>query len=219
MIGLHLEHCNDTVVAIDDDDLIVDHEVQESTPLWTDLHDHPRDRDDPYAARHGSADADGEVDVAGARRVAADQDRLPDPGALLRRQRDVATSARSLLRLALRGALTLLTLVTLRSLTLRLVALGSGRALAALALSLARRLLAVALAALRLTLVLLTVSALRSLLALRRLARGLVLLAALHWAILLRLTLPFLSTLAGAVLSCGAALRALALCIRTLRAA
>jgi hypothetical protein len=90
--------------------------------------------------------------------------------------------------------------------------------LALLTLALAGGLLTVALAALRLPLVLLTVSALRSLIALRRLARGLVALATLH-RLILRLTLAFLSTLAGAVLSCGAALRARALRRRALRTA
>jgi hypothetical protein len=104
----------------------------------------------------------------------------------------------------------LLTLLALRSLSLALVALRPTRALALLTLALPGGLLAVALAALRLPLILLSVSALRSLIALRRLARGLVAPAALH-RLILRLTLP--------LLSCAAALRARALRRRALRAA
>jgi hypothetical protein len=79
-----------------------------------------------------------------------------------------------------------------------------------LALSLSRRLVAVALAALRLSLVGLSVLALRSLLALRCLTRGPIMLAALHHPVL---------RLALALLSCGAAMRARALRRRALRTA
>jgi hypothetical protein len=91
--------------------------------------------------------------------------------------------------------------------------------LALVALTLAAGL--VALIALRLSLVLLAFATLRSLIPLRRLPCGLILLtvAALH---LVFLALPVLSTLARAhlsVLSSAACLRAGALCARALRAA
>ena len=84
----------------------------------------------------------------------------------------------ALLRLArLRlAALTLLALFALRRLRLRraLLTLGPAGALALIALPLARGLVPVALAALGLSLVALAVDALRSLILLRRLARGLI---------------------------------------------
>jgi hypothetical protein len=159
--------------------------------------------------------------------VAAGKHRLPDLGALLSRQRDIAAAGLALLglawrSLALRGGLTagstLLALLALRSLALGLIALHLARPLSRLALSLSRRLVAVALAALRLSLVGLSVLALRSLLALRRLTRGLIMLTALHRPIL-RLALPLLCARARAVLACGAALHAWALRRRALRAA
>ena len=194
------------MAAVDDDDLIVDHEVHVSAPLGVNVHDDRRDRDDAYARWHHRAHTHREVDVGGARSVAR-QDGLPDLGALLRRQRDVAAAGLTLLRLVgrvltlrSRAGLALLALLALRGLALglarALVTLGRARALALLALALASGLLAVALAALRLRLVLLRISALRALLLLRSLTRGLVLLAALLRA-LLRLALLAALTLRG----------------------
>src|SRR5262245_14779664 len=213
--GLDVEHRDDAVVAVDDNDLVADHKVHVSAPLRMNVHDDRRDRDDADARRHHRAHADREVDVGRARYVAAGENGLPDLGALLRRQRGAAAAGLLLLRLVgrvltlrSRAGLALLALLALRGLALglarALVTLGRARALALLTLPLAGGLLAVALAVLRLRLVLLTVSALRALLLLRRLTRGLVFLAALLRA-LLRLALLALWRLP--VLRRGAALR------------
>jgi len=151
-----LDDRNDPVVAVDDNDLITNDEVQVPSPLRMDLNERRGNFHHPQARWHRGADTDGEVDVINPRHVPACQDRLSDLGALLRRQ--VYAAARlALLRLAL--------------LRLALLSLPLLWSLARLSLALLRRLtLLTALALLRR----LTGLALLTLLTLRSLARGLV---------------------------------------------
>src|SRR6476469_2078401 len=64
---LNRKHRDDSVTAIDDDDLVVDDEVHMPAPFRIDLDQGRWHRDDAYAGRHRGPDADGEVDVSGAR--------------------------------------------------------------------------------------------------------------------------------------------------------
>jgi hypothetical protein len=100
---------DDPVVAINDDDLIVDDEVHVPAPLGMDFDERRRNLYHPDAGWHRGADADGEVDVVNPRHIPACQDCLSDLRPLLRCQVDAAT------RLALLR-LTLLSLPLLRSL-------------------------------------------------------------------------------------------------------
>src|SRR5262245_176916 len=189
---------HNVMIAVDDDDLIAHDEVEVSTPFRMDLYEHRRHFDHAHAGRHDRADAQGEVDVVDARRIAAGQHRLPDLGALLGRQVDRAAAAAALLSLAARRALLTLLGLTLFALRRALVALPLGRR-ALLALALTRGLIPVALAALGLALLVFAL-ALLALLLLRRLAsglpiaRGLALLALVRHA-LLRLTAALLRRL------------------------
>src|SRR6266540_1772206 len=199
---------NNSIIAIDDNHVVADHEVAVAAPLRMKLHEGRRDRNDAHRPRHCRAHADGEVDVARTWHVTAGQHRLSDLGALLCRQR---AARLSLLSLALLRGLTLrtlawlctlalLTLLTLRRLLLLRALLGLARALG---LSLVLRavfalpsLIALALRALGLSLVLRAVFALPSLIALT------LLLARLHliFLTLLRLTLRVLAWLSLATL-------------------
>jgi hypothetical protein len=64
---LDRKHRDDSVTAIDDDDLVVDDEVHMPAPFRIDLDQGRGHSDDAYAGRHRGPDADGEVDVGGAR--------------------------------------------------------------------------------------------------------------------------------------------------------
>src|SRR5207302_4118732 len=134
------------VTVVDDDDLILVNEIPVSAPFRMDVHDDCRHLDHAHAGRHHRAHVDREVDIGRARHVAACQHRLPDLGALLSRQADVAAAGLALLSLTLRaraglalrrGRLTLLTLalLTLWRLALRLLALHLILALVALTLA------------------------------------------------------------------------------------
>src|SRR5262249_41324143 len=126
---------DDPVVAIDDDDLVADHEVHVTAPIRVDLDQRRRDLHHAHAGRHLGADADREIDVACARHIAADQHGLPDLGALVAGQRHAAAAA--LLGLSLWG-LSCLAGLTLRRLPLlhrALLALRRALALLALALT------------------------------------------------------------------------------------
>jgi hypothetical protein len=187
------EDRNDLVAAVDDDDLVADHEVPESPPLRMDVHDDGRDFDHPHARRHRGTHAHREVDVAGPRYIAAGQDRLSDLGALLRRQGcaagRLALLSLTLLGLPLLAGLALLTLLPLRGLTLLgLVSLLALRLRLLVLLALARGLIALLFSlATLLGLTLLAAILLRALitLTLGRLARGLPLLPALGLTLLL----------------------------------
>src|SRR6266481_4067677 len=114
-----------------------------------DFDEHLRNRNNAHAGWHGGADRNREVDVGCARRIAANQHRFPNFGALLRCQRRLAATL-ALLSLALLRLLTLRGLPLLRR---TWIALGLGRALALIALSLAGGLIPVTLSALGLSLV------------------------------------------------------------------
>ena len=182
------------MAAVDNDDLVADHEVPESPPLRMDVHDDRGDLDHAHARWDRGTHAHREVDVAGPRYIAARQDRLPDLGALLRRQGcaagRLALLSLTLLGLPLLAGLALLTLLPLRGLTLGLVSLLALRLrlLVLLALALARGLIALLFSlATLLRLTLLAAILLRALITLGRLARGLALLSALRLALLLSL--------------------------------
>ncbi len=172
------------MVAVDDNDLITNDEVQVPSPLRMDLNERRGNFHHPHARWHRGADTDGEVDVINPRHVPAPQDRLSDLGALLRRQ--VYAAARlALLRLAL--------------LRLALLSLPLLWSLARLSLALLRRLTLLTGLLFLATLLGLTLFArlcpLFSL-ALRRLAGGLSFLPALQLALLLLLFLRALLRLA-----------------------
>jgi hypothetical protein len=206
-VQLDYENRNDLVATIDDDDLVADHEVPESSPLGVDAHDDGRDFDHPHARWHRGTHAHREVDVAGPRYIAAGQDRLSNLGALLRRQGRASARLTLLTLLSLAGlslplltGLALLTLLSLRGLPLSLVSLLALRLrlLVLLPLALSRGLIALLFSlATLLGLTLLAAILLRALitLTLGRLARGLALLSALRLALLLflraLLRLPF----------------------------
>jgi len=186
-----LDDRDDPVVAIDDDDLITNDEVQVPAPLRMDLDERRGNLHHPHAGWHAGADAQGEVDVIDPRHIPAGQDRLSDLRALLRRQIHAAA------RLALLR-LTLLSLPLLRSLAWLSLAWLSLTLLTGLALL--RRLTCLALLTLlswrSLTCALIPLllrlpffALLRSLFALTlgRLAGGLSFLAALRLALLLSL--------------------------------
>src|SRR6266508_3531583 len=156
---------NNSIIAVDDNHLVADHEVAVAAPLRMKLHEGRRDRNDAHRPRHCRAHADGEVDVAGTWYVTAGQHLLSDLGLLLCRQRGAAAAPLSLLSLALLRGLTLRTLA--RLCTLALLTLLTLRRLPLLRafLSLAR--------ALGLSLVLRAVFALPSLIALALRALGL----------------------------------------------
>jgi hypothetical protein len=108
------DDCDDPVVAVNDDDLITNHEVHVPAPLGMDFDERRGNLYHPDASWHRGADADGEVDVVNPRHIPAGQDCLSDFRALLRCQVDAAARL-ALLRLALLR-LTLLSLPLLRSL-------------------------------------------------------------------------------------------------------
>src|SRR4051794_27841771 len=66
-LTLNREHRDDSVTAIDDDDLVVDDEVHMPAPFRIDLDQGRGHSDDAYAGRHRGSDADVEVDVGRAR--------------------------------------------------------------------------------------------------------------------------------------------------------
>jgi hypothetical protein len=178
------------VIAINNDDLITYDEVHVAAPFGMDLDEDRRNLDYMYRSRNGGTDRDRELDVAGARYVAAHQHRLSDLGPLLARQRHVS-AALALLSLAARRGLALLALLTLRGLTLHLVSLGWAWGLALISLALSGGLILLSALGLTLTLVILHILALGALLALvlRRLACRLVFLATLTLRALLCLAL------------------------------
>src|SRR5262249_15905828 len=188
--GLHPKNRHDPVTAVDDDDLVSDHEVEEAAPLRTDVDEHDRHLDHVHAGRDAGAHPDSEARIIDARNIAARQHRLPDLGALLRAQLNVAARL-ALLRLALRGLrfltplplcvrrlglLAVLSLLSLRGLRAGLLGLAGALArglitlpLRALRLRLLLLLRLCLLLLLRLCLLLLGAATLHSLLALRRL--------------------------------------------------
>src|SRR5919201_1762700 len=103
---------DDPVVAINDDDLIADDEVHVPAPLGMDLDERRGNRHHMHVTWHGGANADGEVDVVGARHIAAGQHRLPNLRALLRGQAGAAARL-ALLRLSLLRSLAWLSLAWL----------------------------------------------------------------------------------------------------------
>ena len=179
------------MVAIDDDDLITNDEVQVPAPLRMDLDERRGNLHHPHAGWHAGADAQGEVDVIDPRHIPAGQDRLSDLRALLRRQIHAAARLAllrlTLLSLPLLRSLAWLSLAWL-SLTL-LTGLALLRRLTCLALLtlLSWRSLACALIALLLRLPLFALLRSRFALTLGRLAGGLSFLAALRLALLLSL--------------------------------
>jgi hypothetical protein len=181
------------VVAIDDDDLITNDEVQVPAPLRMDLDERRGNLHHPHAGWHAGADAQGEVDVIDPRHIPAGQDRLSDLRALLRRQIHAAAGLAllrlTLLSLPLLWSLAWLSLAWL-SLTL-LTGLALLRRLTCLALLtlLSWRSLACALIPIPLLLRLPLFALLRSLFALTlgRLAGGLSFMAALRLALLFSL--------------------------------
>ena len=108
------DDCDDPVVAVNDDDLITNHEVHVPAPLGMDFDERRGNLYHPDASWHRGADADGEVDVVNPRHIPAGQDCLSDFRALLRCQVDAAARL-ALLRFALLR-LTLLSLPLLWSL-------------------------------------------------------------------------------------------------------
>src|SRR5262249_28196422 len=96
------EDRNDLVATVDDDDLVADHEIPESSPRGMDVHEDGGAFDHAHALRPRGPPADREVDIAGTRYIAAGQDRLPDFGALLCRQAHAAARL-ALLSLPLLG--------------------------------------------------------------------------------------------------------------------
>ena len=193
---------DDPVVAINDDDLIADDEVHVPAPLGMDLDERRGNRHHMHVTWHGGANADGEVDVVGARHIAAGQHRLPNLRALLHGQAGAAARL-ALLRLSLLRSLAWLSLAWLSLAWVSLVWLSlpwlTGlvplRRLTGLALltllalrTLTRGLLALLLPlATLLGLTLLTLLRARFALTLGRLACGLSFLAALRLALLLSL--------------------------------
>jgi hypothetical protein len=142
------------VTAVNDDDLVAYDEILVSAPLRIDFDQRCGHINNAHARRHNGPDAQREVDVVHARYVAASEDGLLDPRALLRAERDVGTSlilgsltlGLALLRLTLLALLALrslacgLTLLT--TLALSLLALrGLPSGLISLRLALARLLL------------------------------------------------------------------------------
>src|SRR3954454_2068627 len=105
---LDRKHRDDSVTAVDHDDLIVDDEVHVPAPFRINLDQGRGHRDDAYAGRHRGPDADVEVDVGRARTLG--HHGVADRRFLLCGQR-LRT-----LRLTLRSlpALTLLIVLTLR---------------------------------------------------------------------------------------------------------
>src|SRR5262249_34380238 len=81
--GLDLEHRNDMVVAIHDDDLVIVDEVEVSTPIRVVLDQHRRDLNDPNRCRYDGANRDVEVDARHPRCTATAQDGLAHLGLLL----------------------------------------------------------------------------------------------------------------------------------------
>jgi hypothetical protein len=64
---LDRKHRDDSVTAIDDDDLVVDHKVHMSTPFRVDLDQRGGHCDNAYARRYGGPNAYVEVDIGGSR--------------------------------------------------------------------------------------------------------------------------------------------------------
>jgi hypothetical protein len=130
-----LDHSNDPVLIVHDDDFVVVDEVLASAVLGIEFHQHSRHHDQRHGARDDRADADREVD-AGDAGTARDH-RLTNARALLGGKRRAATT---LARLALGRAWRLAVLAALA-----LGALASGlsfstlRTLLGLALVLALR--------------------------------------------------------------------------------
>jgi hypothetical protein len=131
-------HRYDPMVAVNDDDFIADDEVPVSAPFRMNLDENLGYLDHMHVGRNGGADRDVEVDARDTRSTSAHQNRFPDLGALLGRQRHGAASLTSsrLTGLAWLGRLTLLAGLPLLRLRLRLrrCALGLARALIPLAL-------------------------------------------------------------------------------------
>ncbi len=92
--ALNRKHRDDSVTAIDDDDLVVDNEVHVSTPFRVDLDQGGGHRDNAYARRYCRPNADVEVDVGGARTLG--DHGVADRRALLSGQRLRALSTLSL---------------------------------------------------------------------------------------------------------------------------
>jgi hypothetical protein len=147
------------VTAVNDDDLIADDEILVSAPLRIDFDERRGHVHNAHTRRHNGPDAQREVDVVHARYVAAGEDGLLDPRALLRAERHVATSL-TLGSLTLGLALlrlTRLALLALRSLACGLILLTT-LALSLLALrGLPGRLIPLRLTALALALLVLSV--------------------------------------------------------------
>src|SRR5262245_53627303 len=120
---LDVENRNDVMVAVDNDDLIIDDEVEEPTPLRMDFDQHRRDLDDMHRGGHDGANPDREVDVVHAWGIAAAQHGFPHPGSLLRRQRYRAPTALASLGV---GALALLGVIAPALLTLGPLSLAFG---------------------------------------------------------------------------------------------
>ena len=91
---LDRKHRDDSVTAIDDDDLVVDNEVHVSTPFRVDLDQGGGHCDNAYARRYCRPNADVEVDVGGARTLG--DHGVVDRRALLSGQRLRALSTLSL---------------------------------------------------------------------------------------------------------------------------
>src|SRR6266581_1195555 len=83
---LDIDNRNNVMVAVDNDDLIIDDEIEEATPFRMDFDQHWHDLNHTHRGGHDSANPDREVDVVNPRCVTALQHGFAYPGLLLRRQ-------------------------------------------------------------------------------------------------------------------------------------
>ena len=80
---LNLDNRNNVMVAVDNDDLIIDDEVEKPAPFRMDFDQHGRDLDYAHRSRYDRSNSDLEVDVVDPRRIAALQHGFADLGLLL----------------------------------------------------------------------------------------------------------------------------------------
>src|SRR5262245_51761712 len=105
------------MVAVDNDDLIIDDEVEKSTPFRMDFDQHWRDLDHAHRSGHGRSNSDLEVDAIDPWCIAALQYGFAYPGLLLGRQCCASRTLGAFAFLSV-GALALLSVIATTLLTL-----------------------------------------------------------------------------------------------------
>src|SRR5215467_5229610 len=80
---LDLENCNNAVVAVDNDDLIIDDEIEIPTPFRMEFDQHRRDLNHAHRGGHRRSNSDLEVDTVDPWCIAALQHGFAHPGLLL----------------------------------------------------------------------------------------------------------------------------------------